>query len=59
MNRLPGLLQAENWTAMSGFQVEATTDSGGGNNIGFAEPGDWLEYAVNISQAGSYLQGNS
>jgi endoglucanase len=54
-NELPGLIQAENWTAMSGFQVEATTDSGGGNNVGFADPGDWLEYSVNISQAGNYL----
>jgi glucan 1,3-beta-glucosidase len=47
-NELPGLIQSENWTAMSGFQVEATTDSGGGNNVGFADPGDWLEYSVNI-----------
>jgi glucan 1,3-beta-glucosidase len=52
---LPGLLQGENWTRMSGFQVETTTDSDGGNNTGFADPGDWLEYSVNINQGGSYL----
>lgn len=40
---------------MSGFQVESTTDSDGGNNTGLADPGDQLEYSVNINQGGSYL----
>lgn len=52
---IPGIVQAENWTEMSGFTVEATSDTGGGNNTGFADAGDWLEYTVNISEAGSYL----
>jgi glucan 1,3-beta-glucosidase len=42
---LPALIQAENWTAMSGLQVESTTDIGGGNNVGFTDPGDWPEYS--------------
>ena len=51
---IPGLIQAENWTDMFGFQVETTTDVGAGLNIGFADVGDWLEYTVNVTQSGSY-----
>ncbi len=54
LTSLPGLLQAENWTAMYGFELETTTDAGGGSNIAFADPDDWLEYAVETTQAGSY-----
>jgi glucan 1,3-beta-glucosidase len=52
---LPGLVEAENWTDMSGFSVESTADIGGGHNTGFADPGDWLEYTVNIASAGDYV----
>jgi len=54
VNTLPGVVQAENWTDMAGFEVEVTSDIGGGNNTGFADAGDWLEYSVNINEAGSY-----
>jgi glucan 1,3-beta-glucosidase len=51
---IPGLLQAENWVDMFGFQVETTTDMDVGLNIGFADLGDWLEYTVNVTQTGNY-----
>lgn len=54
VNTLPGVVQAENWTDMAGFEVEVTSDIGGGNNTGFADAGDWLEYSVNINEAGNY-----
>lgn len=50
----PGRLQAENFVAMSGVQLENTTDAGGGNNVGYFEPGDWVEYLVDIETAGTY-----
>ncbi|QOV91781.1 Kelch repeat-containing protein [Humisphaera borealis] len=34
--------------------IEATTDTGGGFNIGRIVAGEWLEYTVNIATAGSY-----
>lgn len=34
--------QGENYDLMSGIQVEATTDTGGGRNVGFIDNGDWL-----------------
>lgn len=52
---VPGLIQAEDWSDMSGFEVEATSDINGGSNLGFADVGDWLEYNVNIATAGEYV----
>ena len=37
--------QAESFSTQSGTQVETTTDAGGGQNVGFIAPGDWLAYA--------------
>ena len=34
--------------------VEATTDTGGGNNVGWIATGEWLKYSVNVSTAGAY-----
>jgi hypothetical protein len=39
---------------MSGVQTEATTDTGGGLNVGWIEAGDWMDYNVNVATAGSY-----
>ena len=48
-------VQAEAYDYMSGVQVEATTDSGGGQDVGYIEAGDWLSYpAVNIPTTGRY-----
>ncbi|MNQ26683.1 Glucan endo-1,3-beta-glucosidase precursor [compost metagenome] len=50
------LIQAEDYSAMSGIQVEATTDSGGGSNVGYTETGDWIAYnSINFPTTGSYL----
>ena len=34
--------------------IEATTDMGGGYNVGYTADGEWLEYTVNVTQAGNY-----
>jgi len=39
-----GTIQAESFNAQSGVQVETTTDSGGGQDIGFIANGDWTRY---------------
>lgn len=51
---LPGRIEAESFNAMSGIQTETTNDTGGGLNIGHVEAGDWLEYTVDVAQAGNY-----
>jgi beta-glucanase (GH16 family) len=37
-------IQAESFSAQSGTQLEATTDAGGGQNMGFIANGDWAQY---------------
>ena len=50
------LIQAENYTSMSGIQTEATTDTGGGLNVGWADTGDWMVYSnINFPTTGLYL----
>ncbi|RUT72535.1 T9SS C-terminal target domain-containing protein [Flavobacterium cupreum] len=50
------LIEAESYTSMSGIQTEATTDSGGGLNVGYADTGDWMSYSnINFPTSGSYL----
>ena len=39
-----GTIQAESFNAQSGTQLEATTDAGGGQDIGFIANGDWASY---------------
>ncbi|MBL3668481.1 carbohydrate-binding protein [Streptomyces sp. M2CJ-2] len=39
-----GTIQAESFDAQSGTVTEATSDSGGGQNVGALASGDWLQY---------------
>ena len=49
-------IQAEAFANMSGVQVENTTDTGAGQNVGYIDTGDWLAYTnVNFPTSGSYL----
>ena len=52
--QLPGRIQAEDYTFNQGFQFEETTDVGGGQNLGWSDPGDFIEYLVTINEAGTY-----
>lgn len=48
-------IEAENYSAMSGVITEATTDIGGGQNVGGISTGDWMNYAgVDIPADGTY-----
>lgn len=48
-------VQAENYSAMAGVQLEATTDAGGGQNVGWIDNGDWMAYnSINIPTSGAY-----
>lgn len=54
---LPTTIQAEDYTTMSGVQTQATTDEGGGSNVGYIDANDWLSYknlTVNIPATGTY-----
>ena len=34
--------------------IEVTADTGGGYNVGWMDPGEWLDYSVTVAAAGSY-----
>ncbi len=49
---IPGQIEAESYTAMSGIQIESCTE--GGENIGWTDAGDWMDYSVYVSATGTY-----
>ncbi|NTW23245.1 MAG: carbohydrate-binding protein [Lentimicrobium sp.] len=51
---IPAKIQAEAFFFNNGFQLEDCTDTGGGLNIGFANPGDYLDYLIYVPEAGEY-----
>jgi len=53
-NIIPGKIQAENYFDMFGIDLENCEDEGGGQNVGWIEPGDWMKYNVQILQSGAY-----
>src|SRR3954449_8104719 len=47
-------VQAESYAAQSGTQLEATADTGGGQNVAYLANGDWLRYdGVDLGAAGT------
>lgn len=52
---LPGKIQAEDFSEMSGLQTEDTSDDGGGKNIGYTDQGDYADYLVNAEKEGNFI----
>jgi len=50
IHALPGKIEAEDFNRQSGIQLENTSDIGGGQNVGFLDVGDFMEYTVNVSE---------
>ena len=38
----------------TGVDIEATTDSGGGYDVGWTKAGEWMKYTVNVGTTGTY-----
>jgi len=51
---IAGNLEAEANDGMLGLQYETTTDTGGGQNAGYVDPGDYVEWGINVPTAGNY-----
>jgi hypothetical protein len=51
---IPATLQAEAYCVMSGVQLEPTSDAGGGQNVGYIDTNDWMDYSVNVPSSGAY-----
>jgi GH18 family chitinase len=48
-------VQAEAYGSMNGVQLETTTDTGGGQNVGWIDANDWMAYnTITIPASGTY-----
>jgi len=54
LNAIPGKIEAEDYIFQSGVQLETTTDIGGGQNIGYLDVNDYLDYEVEVATTGTY-----
>lgn len=51
---IPGKVEAEDFSNMTGITVQATTDTNAGQNITSIDANDFLDYSINVEKAGSY-----
>jgi hypothetical protein len=52
---VPGTIEAESYGSMIGIATEATTDAGGGKDVGWLDAaGDQMTYNINVATAGVY-----
>ena len=52
--KIPGKIQVEDFISQVGLETEKTSDTGGGQNIGYTDTGDYAEYLVFIAADGNY-----
>lgn len=48
------IIEAENYSSMSGVQTQPTQDIGGGLNVGWIDAGDWMTYKIYIPYTSYY-----
>ena len=51
---VPGKVEAEDYFEMAGVNTENCNDIGGGLNVGWIEPGDYMKYYIRVSGSGNY-----
>ena len=44
-------VEAENYNAMRGVETESTTDTGGGDNVGWIDVNDWMTYQIALPES--------
>ncbi|UII20649.1 carbohydrate-binding protein [Fulvivirga ligni] len=54
---VPGRIEAEDFTVNNGFELETTQDTGGGQNVGYTDNGDYLDYDVEVEETGYFKVG--
>lgn len=51
---LDGIVQAEDYNNQVGVFVEETEDVGGGQNVGWIDTNDYMEYTLVVTESGNY-----
>ena len=52
---IPGKIEAEAFSVNQGLVLENTTDTDGGQNVGYTSTNDYLEYKVRVMKTSKYL----
>lgn len=52
--KVPGRIEAEQYTSQYGVQTEPCNDQYGGQNVGWIHVGDWMEYPIDVEFDGTY-----
>lgn len=52
--QLPGTVQAENFIVNNGLSIETCEDTGGGQDMGYTNVGDYLDYLVFVPSNGTF-----
>ena len=52
---LPGKIEAEDYVHEFGSQLEKTADVEGGYDLSWLEPGDWMEFSVDVTKSDSLI----
>jgi len=55
VHTIPGKVEAENYSGMSGVYNQPTSDTGGGYNVYSINTGDWFDYTLSVQESGSYI----
>jgi len=51
---VPGRVQAEDYFFQTGVQLENASDIGGGQNVGYLDNGDYMDYNITVAHSGTY-----
>ena len=51
---VPARIEAEHYASMTGIETENCGDPGGGLNLGFFDPNDFVEFNIRVETAGDY-----
>lgn len=51
---VPGKIEAEKYSRQSGTMIELTSDFSGFADVGYIDPGDWLEYKIHVGYTGNF-----
>ncbi len=51
---IPGKVEAEDFSNMLGISTQTTTDTNGGLNVTSLDANDYLDYSINVLEAGNY-----
>ena len=51
---IPGRVQAEDYLNVVGISLETCTDNGGGQNLAYLDPGDYVDYEVLVLNSGMH-----